>query len=220
MITAKGLIRLSGMAALIGGIFIILARVFQVLLYGAAPLSIQAASPHFFAALGLPGLIGSLGFLIGLMGLYARQAVRSGLIGLIVFLMAYLGIALSLGANWGYAFIAPYLARQDPSLLDTSFTDPGWGVLGPGFAYSYLAGGIGWLLMGILTMLVGVLPRWVGATIVVSIVLSTVVPLEPHGPGGILINLLLSAGPMAIGYALWTEQAAGDSHSSQRATYR
>jgi hypothetical protein len=216
MMTSTGLFRLSGLASIVGGIFIILARVLQVLLFGDAPLSVQAASPLFLPALGVPGLLGSLGFLIGLIGLYARQAERTGAIGAVVFAIAFVGIALSLGANWGYAFMAPYLQGQDPGLLDTGFAESGWGVLGAGFAYSYLAGGLGWLLMGIITTTAGVLPRWVGLMIVASILLPALAPLEIHGIGGILVNLILSAGPMAVGYVLW--RGGADSPSNLRAT--
>ena len=141
--TISHLIRLSGLASIGGGIFIILARVFQVFLFGNDSLSIQAASDLFVPALGLPGLLGSLGFLIGLVSLYLRQAKQTGLPGLIVFSLAFTGIALSFRANWGYAFMAPYLQSQTPGLLDISFADPNWGVLETRFALSYLAGGIG-----------------------------------------------------------------------------
>ncbi len=40
--TPSRLLRLSGMAAMAGGFFIILARVNQVVLFGSAPLSTQA----------------------------------------------------------------------------------------------------------------------------------------------------------------------------------
>ncbi len=202
------------MVSIGGGIFIILTRVFQVLLFGRSPWSIQAASDLFVPALGLPGLLGSLGFLIGLVGLYLRQAKQIGIMGLVVFLLAFTGIALSLGANWGYAFMAPYLESQNPSLLDTPFSDPNWGVLGVGFALSYLAGGVGWLFAGIITLIARVLPRWVGLTIVVSIILAGFAPFETNGPGGILVNGFLSAGPIAAGFALWTEAAAGKESSA------
>ena len=208
--TVSRLIRLSGLAGIGGGIFIILARVFQVLLFGSLPLSVQAASDLFVPALGIPGLLGSLGFLIGLAGLYLRQAKQTGIVGLIVFSLAFTGIALSFGANWGYAFMAPYLASQNPGLLDASFTDPNWGVLGTGFLLSYLAGGLSWLLVGITTLLARVLPGWVGLAIIVSIILVAVAPVETTGPGGILVNALLSAGPIAAGFALWAEKAAGE----------
>jgi hypothetical protein len=72
---------------MIGGPFIILARVVQVILFGNAPLSVQAGSKLFLPALGLPGLIGSMGFLLGLVGLYARQAPQTGILDLLAFLL-------------------------------------------------------------------------------------------------------------------------------------
>jgi hypothetical protein len=130
-----------------GGIFILLARVFQVALFGSQPLSAQATSPFFLAALGFSGLIGSMGLTLGTIGLYARQAYRIGLPGLVAFLVAFIGLALSLGANWAYAFASPYLGDTAPSLLDTNFSEPAWGIFGTGFLISYLLGAVSWLLM-------------------------------------------------------------------------
>ncbi len=202
---ANQLIRLSGLAAIAGGVFTILARVLQILLFGSQPLSVHASDARFFIALGLPGLLGSFGFLVCVIGLYARQADRAGWTGMLIFVIAFGGVSLSLGANWAYAFAAPYLARTDPSLLDLDFGDPRWGLFGSGFLASYLAGAIGWLLLGISTWWSRALPAWVGITMIVSLLLAGFAPLETSAPSGIILNVLLSAGPMAAGYALWRD---------------
>lgn len=203
--SSSRLLRLSGLAAVIGGVFIILPRVFQVSLFGDQPLSVQAVSDLFVPLVGIPGLIGSICFLFGAVGLYAAQAQKTGILGLIVFIFTFTGIALSLGANWTYGFASPILGQLSPELLNADFGDPGWGALGTGLSVSYLSGGIGWLLMGILTLFSGVFPRWVGLTMITGLLAAAFVPLEIVGFQGIIVNILLSLGPIAFGLALWFE---------------
>ncbi len=196
-------IRWCGLAAVAGGIFIILARVFQVVLFGDASLRVHAASPLFLPLLGIPALIGSMGFLIGVVGLQIRQVNRSGSFGLIIFLLAFAGGALSLGANWTYAFATPLLHALQPELLDANLSLPVWRTLGNGLLISYLAGAAGWLLMGLSVLVAGSLPRWVGLMIIASILSAGLAPLSTNGPWGLLVNILIAIGPMGAGYALW-----------------
>lgn len=207
--SSSKLIRLSGLASIVGGLFIVLARVFQVGLFGSQPLSVQARSPYFVVALGIPGLVGSICLSLGVIGLYARQAQRVGIPGLLVFLVAYVGLSLSLGANWAYAFVSPYLGSTAPGLLDTGFSEARWGVLGEGFLVSYLAGGVGWLLMSGVTIVGGELPWWVGGVMLVSMVLAAFLPLGREGPAAVIVNVLMGLGPIVFGYALWVELGVG-----------
>ena len=203
--SSSKLIRLSGLAAITGGVLTIIARVCQVVLFGSQPLSVQAASPSFVAALGVPGLAGSVCLALGITGLYARQAYRIGIAGLFAFLIAYLGLSLSLGANWAYAFAAPHLARTAPNLLDTDFSETAWGVFGTGFAVSYILGAMSWLLMSVVALLAGVLPRWVGVVMLSSMLAAVVLPFGTLGPPAIALNFFLAMGPIAFGYALWAQ---------------
>jgi hypothetical protein len=207
--SSSKLIRLSGLASIVGGSFVVLTRVLQVGLFGSQPLSIQALSPSFVIALGIPGLLGSICLSLGIIGLYARQAYRIGTLGLVVFLVAYVGLSLSLGANWAYAFASPYLGSTAPSLLDTSFSEPAWGVFGTGFLVSYLLGAISWLLMSVVTIIAAVLPRWVGSVMLAGMLLAAILPLGTLGLPAIILNLLLGLGPIVFGYALWAELGEG-----------
>jgi hypothetical protein len=203
-VTGTRLIKLSGLSAIVGGVIIILARVTQVALYGATPLSIHASKPAFVPAVGVPGYAGGALLLLGVIGLYACQARKLGTLGSAAFVVAFLGISLSSAANWSYAFASPLFARLDPQLLATDFLDERWGILGDAFLASYLAGGLGWLLLGVMTLVARVLPVWVGPTMVVTMALAAVVPIGTTGPGAILVNVLIAAGPISFGYALWS----------------
>jgi hypothetical protein len=140
-------------------------------------------------------------------GLYARQARQAGRFGLAAFLIAFAGLSLSFGGNWAYAFAAPELAKAAPGVLDnpTAFSS----VLSAGLMVSYLLGVAGWLLMGVATLTARVLPRWPAVTMIVSIILVGVMlplfgSLSPAVK--ILFNVLISAGPAALGYAVWMEK--------------
>ena len=200
------LIRLSGLCAIIGGVAIVLARVLQVALFGSQPLSNHASQAPFIPAVGVPGYAGGVFLLLGVIGLYARQARRLGALGVISFAIAFVGISLSNAANWVYAFGSPLLARLDPQLLSSEFLDERWGSLGPAILVSYLSGGLGWLLLGVITLVAKELPIWVGLTMIISMGLAALLPFDTAGPSAILLNLLIAAGPIAFGYALWAGQ--------------
>ncbi len=191
--------------AIVGGVLIVLARVTQVALYGDAPLAEHASAPGFVPCVGLPGYAGGVFLLLGTVGLYARQYDRHRIFGLASFLVAFIGISLSNDANWLYAFGSPLLDQLDPELLGLDFLNRRWGALGPAFLISYLAGGLGWLALGLHTLLAGRLPRWVGVTMIVSMALAAFTPLGSTGHQGILKNVFIAAGPFAFGTALWAE---------------
>ena len=69
---------------------------------------------------GLTGLtlLGTVLLLVGLVGLYIGQSQAANLLGLVGFLVCFLGNALVAGAVWGATFVVPWLAWRAPELLD------------------------------------------------------------------------------------------------------
>jgi hypothetical protein len=55
-------------------------------------------------------LLGTVLLLVGLVGLYVCQSEAAGLLGLVGFLMSFLGNALVAGAVWEATFVVPWLA--------------------------------------------------------------------------------------------------------------
>ena len=159
-----------------------------------------------FSGLGLPGLIGSISLSSGnYRALYAVQAPRAGKFGFIAFLLAFIGMSLALGGNWAYAFGSPYLASTAPSILDTSFESLEWGVFGAGFIYSYLLGGVGYLIFAVSIILARVVPFWIGLVMLLSMLLAAVLPIGIVGVPSILLNVLMGIGPILFGLWLWRE---------------
>ncbi len=199
----RNLIKASGISAIGAGVMIILARVSQVALFGDLPLSVHGADPRFLPMVGIPGLIGSILFLLGLIGLYAVQAPQAGKLGFAAFLFAFFGMLLALGANWAYAFGSPYLASTAPALLDADFDSLEWGVFGVGFLYSYLIGGVGYLVFAVSTILARVVPIWIGLVMLLSMLLAAILPVGTVGAPSILLNVLMGIGPILFGFWLW-----------------
>jgi hypothetical protein len=182
-VSTPSLFRLSGLAVTIGMTVFGLGSV----LTGRAGAVADYLNPVVQAD-DLAKLFGSLIFLIGLPGLYAFQASRSGWLGLAGFLLIFFGIAiLEISTEVVFAFVAPTLAAHD----ETRFLLRG-GIernLGQGFAIYFLpsiaATLLGFVTFGIATFRAGVYPRWAAVLIAVGEILTIVMdPLKsvPSGP--------------------------------------
>jgi hypothetical protein len=64
--------------------------------------------------------------LLGLVGLYARQAAASGTLGLVGLLVAVLGTMLLAGAWWLEAFAVPWAVLKAPALVAATPTGGCW----------------------------------------------------------------------------------------------
>jgi len=123
-------------------------------------------------------LLGALLLLLGLVGLYLRQADPAGMLGLIGFLTAFLGTALLVGAVWFELFITPPLAAQAPELSEAE--------LGlAGFILSFLLAGIGWLVFGVATLRARVYPRAAAGLLIAGAVFS----FAPIPLAGIVLSI-------------------------------
>ena len=106
----------GGLAAILGGLLIVVGGLGSLLSGGFENRAAAAATGSYilFTILSLLGAILVLGALVGL---YARQAEQSGALGLLGFLVAFLGMALVVGASWTSTFTEPALAQVAPELL-------------------------------------------------------------------------------------------------------
>ena len=198
------LLRACGLASFIGGLLEILIRIPQFTIFEDQPLSILAGQPGFVWLLGLPSLVAGILITFGVLGVFILQAESSGTFGLVAFLTAFVGVLLSIGANWTYAFVSPVLAQQVPYVLEG---DPAGRGLITALMVSYLSAQVGLLFLGFSMLWAGVFPRWVSWTLIGSIL--AVWALSPFaGTQGLrfLYNILIGAGPIVIGYYLFTLQ--------------
>jgi hypothetical protein len=154
----------------------------------------------------------SLSGLLGMAGLYARQAERSGWLGLAGFLLLSLWLALILGFTFVEVLMLPTLATAAPAFVagwlgmftgTASTIDLGalplvWTLTGP----IYILGGV---LFGIATFRAGILPRWAGILLAIGTAIGPVAILFPaaYQPKvAVPVGLAL----LWLGYALWSER--------------
>ena len=159
--------------------------------------------------------------LLGLAGIYVRQAARAGWTGLVGFLMLSFWLVAIMGFSFVEAFILPHVVTASPSLVDawmkvfnggTSKIDLGvlptlWTVVG----VVYILGGV---LFGIATFRAGIVPRGAAVLLALGTLLAPLgglLPLASQPKVAIPAGLALAW----MGYGLWSEQRTP---ASQRET--
>jgi hypothetical protein len=196
------------MSAIVAGICYVLVGVFHPLNIPASVTTPQWAIVHVLAmAMSFFGLL-------GMAGLYARQAEKTGWLGLVGYLVLSLWLALILGFTFVEVFILPIVATVAPTFVagwlgmftgTASEIDLGalpivWTISGP----IYILGG---LLFGIATFRAGILPRWAGILLAVGTTIGPVAilfPPELQPKVAVPVGLALAW----LGYALWSERRA------------
>jgi hypothetical protein len=154
-------------------------------------------------------------FLIGIVGLYIRQAEAAGWLGLAGFLLLCISWWLQTPYVFAEVFILPVLATSAPAYVDSFLGivngTPGTMNIGSlPLVYNLLVGVsymLGGVLFGIATLRAGILPRWPAGLLAVASAVTPAAALLPHAiqryaavPTGIALACL--------GYALWTERRA------------
>ena len=79
----------------------------------------EVAASGTFVVQQLLFLLATVLVLFGLFGLYTSQSEAAGVMGLVGFLLAFLGTALLAGLSWAQTFVVPFIATQSPALLET-----------------------------------------------------------------------------------------------------
>ena len=152
--------------------------------------------------------------LLGVTGLYLRQAVKSGWLGLAGYLLFSFWLVLIMGFSFVEAFVLPRIAHTAPGFVRSwmgMFTGPkgtyDMGALPAMWTLSapvYILGGV---LFGIATWRAGILPRWAGALLAVGTALAPVASQLPNASQpkvAVPVGLAL----LWLGYALWSERRA------------
>jgi len=162
--TTSNLIRWSGLATIASGVSLVVAE-FVTLRFFGYDFSTTATTGAYVLYSVLIMITGVL-LPLGLVGLYARQLEASGPLGLVGFVVAFVGTVLVAGFFWTSAFIAPVLAVEAPELLAVRSL--------PGFFRSFLVFGLGWLLFGVATLRAGVYPRSAAVLLIVGALLTVI----------------------------------------------
>lgn len=219
-ITDSTLIRWAGLAAVAAGV--IFAGIQPI-----HPPDVLASVTTSAWAIIMPVKIAMcLLFLVGITGIYTRQAKESGWLGLAGFLLLNLSWALNLAFIFSEAFVVPLLATTAPTFVDGFFgifngqpVEMNLGMLPALYALTGLLYMLGGLLFGIATFRAGILPRPAAALLAVVSVLTPAAALLPHEIqrlAGMPVGIALAW----LGYALWAEQRMKAAESSPQMDIR
>ena len=180
-ITAPNLIRWSGLAAIAAGL----------IFAGIQPIhpadELASVTTSFWAVIISLKLAMCLFFLIGITGIYARQAEKAGWLGFAGFALLIVSFWLQTGFVFVELFVLPVVATSlpgfvdsalgiangQPGIMDIGAFVPTYGMVG----ICYLLGG---LLFGIATVRAGVLPRWPAILLAFAAIITPAAALLPH----------------------------------------
>lgn len=197
---ASDLIRRGGYAALAGGALLLVAdlgSLGQELFGSSSEKFSETAVTASWTLVSGAFLVGGVLILLGLVSLYARQAEKAGVLGLVGFLWAFVGMALVVGAFWAFVFVVPSAAIEAPAFLNAESTA---GPLDLGFAITFMGFPVGWLIFAIATFRAGVFPRLAAGLLAVG-ALATFAPLPAT-------TVLLDIAVIWLGYSLLAEKTA------------
>jgi hypothetical protein len=206
-ITTTTLTRATGVAAVVGGLLYIGVQIrhpnLDIALMTTTEWKVRQTMKVLFAALSLAGIT----------GMYLRQVTRSGVLGLIGYLVLATGFLLMLSTEVIGVVVVPTIAGTSPDYVSDvlAVAVPGGHATGDlGLmvpltqiaGFGYLAGG---LLFGIALFRANILARWASALLAVGAVATLAIPLVPK------VNFRLFAIPtgvalIGLGYSLWRDQ--------------
>ena len=205
-VTTAKLTRLAGLSAAGAGLLFVIAQPIH------PPDDVAHVTTSTWRIVHSMTLAMSVLGLVGVTGLYLRQAREAKVLGLFGYLLFASFYAISLGFQFFEVFLLPSLATEAPRLA-ASFLGIVSGAGGPValpalqtlwtiVSIAYLAGGI---LLGIAFFRAAVLPRLAGALLAAGAVASLLVPVLPHAlaryaavPVGVAL--------LWLGASLWSDR--------------
>jgi hypothetical protein len=205
-ITASKLIRWSGLAAVIAGIF------FAGIQPIHPPDVLSSVTTRAWAIITPLKTLMCFLFVLGITGIYARQVKESGWLGLTGYLLLSLLWSLELAFIFAEAFIIPPLATAAPTFVDGFLglfngqpIETNIGVLSVIWTLVGILYVLGGLLFGIATFRAGILPRWAGGLLAVAAFVTPAAALLPHALQR-LVAIPVGIALAWLGYALWSER--------------
>jgi hypothetical protein len=205
--TASKLIRWAGLSAVVGGsLFVAIQPIHP-------PEILSSVTTSTWAIVHYVGVAMCLFILLGIAGIYARQAEKVGWLGLAGFLLFGLMWALTACFQFVEGLILPLLATDAPRFVvgvlgvtSGSPSEVNLGIVPAVYSLTsvlYLLGGV---LLGVATFRAGILPRWAGGGLAVGtvapLVLSLLLPHEFIRLAAVPVGTALAL----LGYALWSER--------------
>jgi hypothetical protein len=205
-VTASSLIRWSGLAAMVAGIFFVVVGLFH------PPDVLSSVTTPRWAIVHSLASAMCFFWLLGITGLYARQVKETGWLGLAGYLLFGLWPVLTVPFTVAEVFILPPLATDAPTfvesflgIFDGSPGEMNFGALGALYDLSGVLLILGGLLFGIATLRAGILSRWAAGLLAVAAALTPAAALLPQEHRA-LVAVPVGIALAWLGYALWSER--------------
>ena len=205
-ITTAGLTRAAGASAVAAGLLFIVVQVIH------PDEDVASVATTAWVVTHVLGLVMAGLALIGISGMYLRQAEQTGRLGLIGFVLFGSCFLLIAASQFVEAFVLPSLADQAPRFVDDFLAIPTGGVIvGDVWALvtvNLVAGAtyvLGGLLFGVAIFRAGILARWAALLLAAGTALALLLPLLPYALDrvtGVPVGIALAG----LGFSLWREQ--------------
>jgi len=180
-VTTESLIRLAGLFAILAGILYIGIQIFH------PEDNLSSVNTNLWVIVASLTIAMSIFSLIGILGIYIRQAKETGWLGLAGFVTFSLFWLVSMSFSFTEAFVLPLLTNDAPNFVNgilgifggtKSEVELGiFPTLAPFAGGLYMLGGI---LLGIATLRAGVFPRMSGVLLAFSAVVTLAAAIIPH----------------------------------------
>ena len=203
-ITAPGLIRSTGVAAIAAGLLFVVIQPIH------PPDTLASVTTPAWSLIHQGTLLMTLLFLAGITGMYARQVEAAGWLGLVGYVALSLGLLLTAGFVFVEAFIEPLLADSSPAfvqgVLGVIEGTPSEIDLGAMPALWSTSGALflgGCIVFGIATIRARILPRAAAVVFAFGFVASAPIAAGLDAPR--LTAVPIGIGLAWLGYALWSQ---------------
>ena len=195
----EGFYTVTGTALILGGLLTALINIFLTpQLDFSSSYAATAGSSLFLTRLSLAA-VAALLVLIGCTGLYAKQAEKTGLFGLVAFLFTFIGMAAVFANEWTSVFVIHEIAVSTPEALEaleeSALFDAGT-ITALGLSV------LGWIVFAVATLRAGVLPRWASISVIAGFVLVIALPALIGLWGAAVANTVLGTGWMGLGWSV------------------
>ena len=204
-ITAPGLIRLSGIAAVAAGLLFVVIQPIH------PPDTVASVTTGAWSAIHQATLVMTVLFLAGITGIYASQVEQSGWLGLVGYIALSLGLLLTAGFVFVEAFIEPLMADSSPvfvqGVLGVIEGTPPEIDLGAMPALWSASGALflgGCIVFGIAIIRARVLPRAAAAVFAFGFIASAPISVGLDAPR--LTAVPIGIGLAWLGYALCSQE--------------
>jgi hypothetical protein len=205
-VTTTKLTRAAGLSAVIGGLLFIAVQINHPLLDATftttTEYAVRETMKIFMAVFSL----------IGITGIYLRQVRKTGVLGLIGYVVLGVGYLAIFSAQVVGVFVLPTLAASEPGFVNdvlavatsgTPISDIGpLQILIQGGGFAYVVGG---LIFGIALFRANVLARWAAALLSVGAVAILATSQLPELTQR-LFAIPVSVALIGLGFSLWREQ--------------